>query len=150
MTLSQSVKYNIEFKFDCDCDVRIKIYYFASERFVNSSEALQYCSQPNLNDNSQCGANQLTYTCGCSKFHQILQKLNTNKNCKSINQTSNSNETLNNKKSPTSYSANGNLPKCFCLIDESQPVIYKKGANILFQQPQHYIIPSKFHISAVI
>ena len=31
----EDAKYNIEFKFDCDIDVKIEIYCFVREKFVN-------------------------------------------------------------------------------------------------------------------
>lgn len=70
----------------------------------------------------------LTYSCGCN----VLTKYYSDFNPKHENSMPNEQK-----------------KKCFCLNDENEPVIYKKGANLLFQKPNHFFVPAQFIPEAV-
>ncbi len=116
-TASEPTKYNIEFRFDCDCDVRIKIYYFAHEKFTLTSNHHIESNSANLAFHN---LRQLVYNCGCSNHMSRSSKTNNN----------------NTTRSP-----------CFCLNDPDSNV-YTKGANILFQNLNHVIVPAQFDYKA--
>jgi hypothetical protein len=52
-------------------------------------------------------------------------------------------------KSSISSTSQQNSSKCFCLNDDSKSIVYKRGANILFRQPKHVIVPSKYQMANV-
>jgi hypothetical protein len=120
----QQSRYNIEFVFDCDCDVQIRIHYFANEKFAESTNGQQKSS--GKNDHAS-GKFMLNYTCNCARFNTNFVSNN------NVNQSTNTIQA-----------------ECICLNSDSQPIVYKKGSNLLFKQPKHFIVPSKFPNSAVI
>jgi hypothetical protein len=83
-----------------------------------------FANESFLVDSSDHRANVLKYKCGCSKMQHLFQ----------LAHSSNSTNDL----------------KCICLNDPREYAVYKKGANIQFKQPKHFIIPSRFHPSVVI
>jgi hypothetical protein len=118
---NQQSRYNIEFVFDCDCDVQIRIHYFANEKFAEATSG----QQKSNSKSDPNGKFLLNYACNCTRF-------NTN-----FVSNSNINET------------HTIQAKCICLNSDTHPVVYKKGSNILFKHPKHFIVPSKFPNSAV-
>lgn len=108
-------KYNIEFRFDCDVDVRIKIYYFANEKFVMTNHSMFESASGLIH---QQNLRQLSYVCGCSNYMRSIANKST-----------------------------ANSLRCFCLTD-TEGNVYTKGANILFQNQNHFIVPAQFDTKA--
>jgi hypothetical protein len=121
-------RYNIEFVFDCDCDVQIRVHYFANEKLVDAATmAIAQQKSNSLHVPPATAKSFLTYTCNCARFNTNLVASSTHVN-----------------EPPHTIQA-----KCMCLNSDTHPIVYKKGSNILFKQPKHFIVPSKFPNSAV-
>lgn len=107
------IKYNLEFRFDCDCDVRVKVYYFAHEKFVMTNDTIE-----SAHGLQHVNLRQLSYVCGCSNYMRSVANKASSK------------------------------AECFCLNDPEGNV-YSKGANVLFQNQRHVIVPAQFDAKAV-
>ncbi len=115
----------------------------------------EYCSVNNLNNGSELKETkyniEFRFDCDCDvkiKIHYFAHE------SYSIH---NSDDGLSNQlnyicgcsRSSISSTSQQNVNKCICLKDDSKSVIFKKGVNILFRQPKHVIIPSKYQMSSV-
>ena len=88
---------------------------------------IHYFANERFTEVSQKSGNKfvLNYSCNCARFT----------NCVSSNAINTANQQA--------------QSKCICLKSDSNPIIYKKGCNLLFKQAKHFIMPSKFPSSAV-